>query len=108
MYFFTWNVAERYMIACHSLTVNKSISYVVQRRRKQLPEKIKVVERFFFYTTIKDLFKVDYITKTKYYTICMFNVVPVIKQIFSPYRFIRNSLKKLHIPKKYIINLILL
>ncbi|GAU39748.1 hypothetical protein TSUD_219910 [Trifolium subterraneum] len=60
-------------IACHQLTVDETASAVVQRRRRQSPEKMEAAEK-----AVKDLLEANFISEAKY-TTWLSNVVLVKK-----------------------------
>ncbi|GAU38058.1 hypothetical protein TSUD_146160 [Trifolium subterraneum] len=60
-------------VACHQLTIDPRASAVVQRRRKQCPEKVEAAEK-----AVKDLLEANFISEAQY-TIWLSNVVLVKK-----------------------------
>ncbi|GAU26329.1 hypothetical protein TSUD_101620 [Trifolium subterraneum] len=60
-------------IACHQLTVDEAASAVVQRRRRQSPEKTEAAEK-----AVKDLLEANFISEAKY-TTWLSNIVLVKK-----------------------------
>ncbi|MCI91016.1 hypothetical protein A2U01_0112310, partial [Trifolium medium] len=58
---FAWSAAEMLGIdpevTCHQLTIDHRASVVVQRRRKQYPEKAKAAEK-----AVKDLLEANFIS----------------------------------------------
>ncbi|GAU16452.1 hypothetical protein TSUD_118010 [Trifolium subterraneum] len=74
---FTWSAAEMPGIdpevACHQLTIDPRASAVVQRRRKQSPEKAEAARK-----AVKDLLEANFIAKAQYIT-WLSNVVLVKK-----------------------------
>ncbi|KAK2383691.1 hypothetical protein QL285_071117 [Trifolium repens] len=74
---FAWSAVEMPSIdpkvACHQLTIDPRARAVVQRRRKQSPEKAEAVEK-----AVKDLLEANFISEAKY-TTWLSNVVLVKK-----------------------------
>ncbi|GAU47210.1 hypothetical protein TSUD_403510, partial [Trifolium subterraneum] len=74
---FSWSASEMPgldpNIACHQLTVDEAASSVVQRRRRQSPEKMEAAEK-----AVKDLLEANFISEAKY-TTWLSNVVLVKK-----------------------------
>ncbi|CAJ2662984.1 unnamed protein product [Trifolium pratense] len=74
---FAWHAADMPgldpNIACHQLTVDPLASAVVQRRRRQSPEKAEAAEK-----AVKDLLEANFISKARY-TTWLSNVVLVKK-----------------------------
>ncbi|GAU20984.1 hypothetical protein TSUD_201330 [Trifolium subterraneum] len=74
---FAWSAAEMPGIdpevACHQLTIDPRVSAVVQRRRKQSPEKAEAARK-----AVKDLLEANFIAEAQY-TIWLSNVVLVKK-----------------------------
>ncbi|GAU38515.1 hypothetical protein TSUD_396320 [Trifolium subterraneum] len=74
---FAWSAAEMPGIdpevACHQLTIDPRASVVVQRRRKQSPEKAEAARK-----AVKDLLEANFIAEAQY-TIWLSNVVLVKK-----------------------------
>ncbi|GAU32556.1 hypothetical protein TSUD_218140 [Trifolium subterraneum] len=74
---FAWSASEMSgldpNIACHQLTVDEVASAVVQRRRRQSPEKMEAAEK-----AVKDLLETNFISEAKY-TTWLLNVVLVKK-----------------------------
>ncbi|GAU41925.1 hypothetical protein TSUD_25660 [Trifolium subterraneum] len=72
---FAWSASEMPgldpNIACHQLTVDEAASAVVQRRRRQSPEKMEAAEK-----AVKDLLEANFISEAKY-TTWLSNVVLV-------------------------------
>ena len=62
---FAWSASDmpeiNPSVACHQLTVDPRVSAVVQRRRKQSPEKSEVAEK-----VVKDLLEANFISGAKY------------------------------------------
>ncbi|MCI10963.1 hypothetical protein A2U01_0032061 [Trifolium medium] len=74
---FAWSATEMpgldLEVACHQLTVDPSASAIVQRRRKQSPEKVEAAEK-----AAKDLLEANFISEARYIT-WLSNVVLVKK-----------------------------
>ncbi|KAK2416133.1 hypothetical protein QL285_038556 [Trifolium repens] len=74
---FAWSAAEMPgldpEVACHQLTVDPNAKYVVQRRRKQSPEKEEAAQK-----AVKDLLEANFISEARY-TTWLSNVVLVKK-----------------------------
>ncbi|KAK2376303.1 hypothetical protein QL285_077105 [Trifolium repens] len=74
---FAWSAAEMPgldpEVACHQLTVDPSAKYVVQRRRKQSPEKEEAAQK-----AVNDLLEANFISEARY-TTWLSNVVLVKK-----------------------------
>ncbi|GAU48076.1 hypothetical protein TSUD_81360 [Trifolium subterraneum] len=74
---FAWSAAEMPGIdpevACHQLTIDPRASVVVQRRRKQSPEKAEAARK-----AVKDLLEANFIAEAQY-TTWLSNVVPLKK-----------------------------
>ncbi|GAU52019.1 hypothetical protein TSUD_418360, partial [Trifolium subterraneum] len=74
---FAWSASEMPSldpnIACHQLTVDEAASAVVQRRRRQSPEKVEAAKK-----AVKDLLEANFISEAKY-TTWLSNVVLVKK-----------------------------
>ncbi|MCI54046.1 hypothetical protein A2U01_0075293, partial [Trifolium medium] len=72
---FSWSAAEMLGIdpevACHQLTIDPRASAIVQRRRKQSPEKAEAAEK-----TVKYLLEANFISEARY-TTWLSNVVLV-------------------------------
>ncbi|KAK2443504.1 hypothetical protein QL285_014602 [Trifolium repens] len=64
---FAWSAAEMPgldpEVACHQLTVDPNAKYVVQRRRKQSPEKEEAAQK-----AVKDLLEANFISEARYTT----------------------------------------
>src|SRR3954469_11348628 len=74
---FAWSAAEMPgldpEVACHTLSINPTAKAVVQRRRRQSPEKAEAAEK-----AVKDLLEANFISEAKYST-WLSNVVLVKK-----------------------------
>jgi hypothetical protein len=67
---FAWSAVEMPEldpeVACHQLIVDPDAIYVVQRRRKQSPEKEEAVQK-----VVQDLLEANFISEARYTTCCL-------------------------------------